>query len=357
MVALSGGVDSSTAAALLVQSGYTVSAVMMRLWATRYQGELPDNRCCSRAAVEDARRVCDMLHIPFHLVNLEEEFKAKVVDYFCDTYATGRTPNPCLACNRWIKFGALLRSALDLGGDYLATGHYARIRSSNGQYHLLKGIDRHKDQSYVLYMLGQEELPLLLFPLGDLTKKQVRAMAERHKLPVADRAESQDACFVSDGDYRTFLAGQRPATHRPGPILDLEGRALGEHHGIAFFTVGQRQGLGIAARHPLYVVQIDSMRNALIVGPRAAVLRRELLAEEVCFVAGRPPPQPISITVKIRYRAEEALATLIPMPGRMARVTFANPQAAVTPGQAAVFYQDDVVLGGGIIGSAGTLEV
>jgi tRNA-specific 2-thiouridylase len=357
IVALSGGVDSSTAAALLVQQGYKVSGVMMRLWAMHYQGEFPENRCCSPAAIADARRVCALLGIPFQLVDLEEEFKTRVVDYFCDTYALGRTPNPCLACNRYVKFKALLCLAFDLGAEYLSTGHYARIRSQNGEYQLLKGIDKEKDQSYVLYMLGQEELPHLLFPLGDHTKRQVRSMAAKYNLPTADRVESQDTCFVADGDYRAFVAQQRPEAVRPGSIFDLQGHLLGKHRGVAFYTVGQRQGLGIAAAHPLYVLEIDSARNALIVGPKAALFRGELLAEQVHFVAGNPPPQPASITAKIRYKAKEVPATLIPLPGQMARVVFAELQPAITPGQGVVFYQDDIVLGGGIIASAGPVEV
>jgi tRNA-specific 2-thiouridylase len=340
-----------------VQQGYAVSGVMMRLWATRYQGEFPDNRCCSPSAETDARRVCEILGIPFHLVDLEEEFRAQVVDYFCDTYALGRTPNPCLACNRKIKFEALLRVAFDLGAQYLATGHYARIRSRNGMYQLLKGVDEAKDQSYVLYMLGQRQLPHLLFPLGDFTKRQVRDMAAKYNLPVADKVESQDACFVSDGDYRAFVAHQRPETVRRGPILDLQGRAVGEHGGVTFYTIGQRQGLGISSPHPLYVVEIDTARNALVVGPKAALFRRELLAEKVSFVAGYPPLQAVAIAAKIRYRANEAPAVLIPLPGQTAGVAFAQPQPAITPGQGVVFYQGDIVFGGGIIAAAGPLEV
>ncbi len=355
-VALSGGVDSSTAAALLVQQGYQVMGMMMRLWATSYQGEISENRCCSPAAIKDAHRVCELLGIPFHLVDLEGEFKSRVVEYFCDSYALGRTPNPCLACNRYIKFKALLHLAFDLGAEYLATGHYARIRSHNGKYQLLKGVDKEKDQSYVLYMLGQRELRHLLFPLGNYTKRQVRAMAAEDNLPTADKAESQDVCFVSDGDYRAFVAQQRPETVRPGPILDLQGQVLGEHHGIAFYTVGQRQGLGIAAPHPLYVVEIDPSQNALVVGPKSAVFRSELWAEDVHFVAGNPPPQAVPITAKIRYKAKEAPATLIPLPGQRASVVFAQPQPAITPGQGVIFYQHDIVLGGGIIASAGKPE-
>ena len=351
IVALSGGVDSSTAAALLVQQGYQVSGVAMRLWAAPQAGQLAEDRGGTPAAIEDARQVCALLGIPFHVVDLEEEFRTRVVGYFCDSYARGRTPNPCLACNREIKFGALLRLVREWGTDYLATGHYARIRFRDGQYQLLRGVDRRKDQSYMLYSLGQEELPHLLFPLGEYRKDKVRAMAVAFGLPTADRAESQDACFLAHEDYRAFLARERPETMRPGPILNLQGHVLGEHRGVAFYTVGQRQGMGLAAAHPLYVVKIDPARNALIVGPKAALLGSQLLAEEVHFVAGDAPLQPVGITAKIRYKAPEAPAVLIPLPERKARVVFAAPQSAITPGQGVVFYQDDVVIGGGIITS------
>jgi tRNA-specific 2-thiouridylase len=324
----------------------------MRLWATRYRGSLPDNRCCSPAAVSDARRVCELLDIPFHLIDLQQEFKQHVVEYFCDSYALGRTPNPCLACNRHIKFGALLNLAFEFGAQRLATGHYARIREHDDHYQLLKGADRQKDQSYVLYMLGQDELPQLIFPLGDHTKQQVRAMATEYGLPTADREESQDACFVTDGDYRAFLARHRPDTVRPGPILDLNGQVLGKHRGIAFYTVGQRQGLGIAAAHPLYVVRIDPLHNALIVGPKAAVFRTSLYAEDVHFVAGHPPQGTVRITAKIRYKAPEAPATLTSLSTERAIVDFVDAQPAITPGQGVAFYQGEIVLGGGIITSS-----
>lgn len=347
----------------------------MRLWGAPHMDDLPENSGSTPAAVEDARHVCALLGIPFHVVNLEEEFKAKVVGYFCDAYALGRTPNPCLACNHEIKFGALLRIARKWGADYLATGHYARIRWWDGQYQLLRGVDRQKDQSYVLYRLGQEELPHLLFPLGEHNKHHVRAMAAAFGLPTADKADSQDACFLSHGDYRGFLARERPETERAGPILDLQGRVLGEHRGVAFYTIGQRQGMGLAAAHPLYVVEIDPARNALIVGPKAALLRNELLAEDVHFVAGHPPLQSapiplkrdaesrhllgegVAITAKIRYKAPEAAATLITLPNQKARVIFTAPQPAITPGQGVVFYQGEVVIGGGLIASAVLTEV
>jgi len=265
VVAMSGGVDSSTAAALLVEKGYDVIGVMMRLWAEEGQGG-STNRCCSPEAVEDACRVCYVLDIPFHLINYEREFKREVVDLFIAEYARGRTPNPCLACNRRIKFGLLLRRALAMDAHYLATGHYARVRQVSGGYQLLKGCDEAKDQSYVLYMLGQKELRHLLLPLGDYTKPQVRAMARQRGLPVADRAESQDLCFLLDNDYRRFLQAQTPESICPGPILDTAGRTIGQHKGLPFYTIGQREGLGIAAPEALYVMQIDVARNALVVG-------------------------------------------------------------------------------------------
>jgi tRNA-specific 2-thiouridylase len=345
---MSGGVDSSTTAALLAEQGYDVIGVMMRLWAEEGQGG-STNRCCSPEAVEDARRVCDVLDVPFYLINYEQEFKREVVDLFVAEYARGRTPNPCLACNRRIKFDLLLRRALALDAQYLATGHYARVRQVNGGYQLLKGCDEWKDQSYVLYMLGQQELRHLLLPLGDYTKEQVRAMARQRGLSVADRAESQDLCFLLDNDYRRFLQAQAPESIRPGPILDTAGRTIGQHKGLPFYTIGQREGLGIAAPEALYVMQIDVAGNALVVGTRAELGQRELVAAEVNYISGQIPQGPLEITAKIRYQAIEAEAVLIPLEGGRARVTFAQPQRDITPGQGVVFYQDEIVLGGGII--------
>jgi len=261
-----------------------------------------------------------------------------------------------LICNRQIKFGALLSAALELGADQLATGHYARIAFGEGQYHLLRASDRRKDQAYVLYTLGQEDLPRTRFPVGTLTKDQVRAVAVDLALPSARRPESQDACFLAHTDYRQLVARLRPEAARPGPILNLSGRVIGEHQGIAFYTIGQRQGLGIFGPSPSFVVEIDARRNALVVGPKGALYRRSLLAHQVSYVSGRPPPEPVAIQAKIRYNAEEQPATLEALPNQMARVTFSSPQPAITPGQGVVFYQDDLVLGGGLILTPGPRE-
>lgn len=345
---MSGGVDSSTTAALLVERGYEVIGVMMRLWAEKGEGG-STNRCCSIEAIEDARRVCYALDIPFHLINYEQEFKQEVVDLFIAEYARGRTPNPCLACNRHIKFDLLLRRALAMEARYLATGHYARVQQVNGRYQLLKGLDEEKDQSYVLYMLGQEELRHLLLPLGNYTKEQVRAMARQRGLPVADRAESQDLCFLLDNDYRRFLQVHAPEAIQPGPIIDTAGRVIGRHNGLPFYTIGQREGLGIAAPEALYVMQIDVARNALMVGTKAELGQRELIATEVNYVSGQIPQEPLEITAKIRYQAVEAEAVLTPLENDRAQVIFAQPQRDITPGQGVVFYQGDTVLGGGTI--------
>lgn len=345
LVAMSGGVDSSVAAVLLHERGYDVIGGMMRLWAE--EGG-PANRCCSAQAVEGARGVCRTLGVPFHVFDFEADFKRLVVDYFVAEYARGRTPNPCLACNRHIKFDLLLEKAAQLGAEYLATGHYARIRRVDGEYQLLKAIDSAKDQSYVLFMLGQEELARLLLPLGEYTKEQVRALARERGLSVADREESQEICFTM-GDYRSFLGAQPNVVFEPGPIVDVEGRVLGQHKGLPAYTIGQREGLGIAAPEPLYVLQIEMDRNALVVGPRSQLERRELRATGVVFVSGQSPAEPMEVTAKIRYRAPAVRATLTPASRGDVRLRFARPQPAMTPGQGVVFYAGERVLGGGII--------
>jgi tRNA-specific 2-thiouridylase len=358
VVALSGGVDSSVAAALLVEQGYEVIGVMLRLWSEPLPPTLgggtiaaATNRCCSVEAVHDARGVADRLGIPFYVLNAEGTFEREVVRPFIATYAAGRTPNPCLSCNRRIRFGYLLDYAVrTLGARYLATGHYARIRRGpDGRYELWRGADRGKDQSYVLSVLGQADLAQALFPVGEYTKPQVRALAAARGLPTASRVDSQDLCFVADGDYRRFLAANAPEAMRPGPILDTSGRELGVHIGLPAYTIGQRSGLGVAAAQPLYVLELDPARNALIVGARAELGRSWLRAGPVNWIDGAPPRAAFEAEVQIRYRATPAAATVVPLPGGEAEVQFAGALRDITPGQAAVLYQGERCLGGGMI--------
>ena len=349
---MSGGVDSSVAAALLKEQGYQIIGIMLRLWSENRPGEEWANRCCTPDAVDDARRVADRLEIPFYLVNVEERFRDQVVQPFIQEYCAGRTPNPCIECNRHIRFRFLLQRALALDADYLATGHYARVVYRDGRYHLWRAIDRAKDQSYQLYTLGQQELAHVLFPLGNLTKEEVRQMAAERGLPVADKPESQEICFVADNDYRRFLRDWAPGAFRPGEIVDRAGRVLGQHDGLPGYTVGQRKGLGIAAPEPLYVLEMDVERNRLVVGPAGELGARRLLAERVSYVSGSPPLEPCRVTAKIRYQAQDALATLEPGEAGTARLTFDELLRDITPGQAVVFYQGEEVLGGGTIACA-----
>lgn len=342
-MALSGGVDSAVAAAVLRDRGHSVMGIMLRLWG----GE--ENRCCSPEAVDAARRVCYALDIPFYLVNMERKFEDVVVSPFCATYAEGRTPNPCVVCNEHIKFGALLDRALSLGADRLATGHYARVRDANGEYQLLRGIDEGKDQSYALYRLGQKALRRVIWPLGALRKSDVRDLARRWSLPVVGRPESQEVCFAPAGDYAGFLRNREPGAFQPGPIVDVGGQVLGRHRGLPHYTVGQRRGLGIAHSQALYVLRIDVKSNTLVVGTRDGLNRRELMASQAHFVSGRRLEGPARATVKVRYRARDASATLYPQAADRVKVVFDSLQSAIAPGQSAVFYDGDIVLGGGII--------
>jgi len=351
VVAMSGGVDSSVAAALLVDQGYEVLGIMARLWAEgpAIGPNESANRCCTPGAVDDARRVASVLGIPFYLLNLEAMFKACVVDPFVSEYARGRTPNPCIVCNREIRFGRLMQHAMALDAGYLATGHYARVEQVAGHVRLLKGVDSQKDQSYVLYSLGQEELKRVLFPIGHLTKGEVREIARRRHLPVADRAESMDLCFVRDGDCHRFLRECSSDLVHPGPILDTAGHEIGRHQGLAFFTVGQRRGIGLAARVPLYVIRLEPASNAVVVGPAEALGRQSLRVTDVHYPECESPESPMRVVVKIRYRSVPEPATWTDAGGRTAQVTFDQPVRDISPGQSAVAYSGDTVFGGGII--------
>ena len=351
VIAMSGGVDSSVAAALLVEQGYEVIGIMARLWVEgpALGSNESANRCCTPGAVDDARLVASVLSIPFYVLNLEAMFKVCVVDPFVSEYARGRTPNPCIVCNSQIRFGRLLQHAMAMDAGYLATGHYARVDEVAGRLRLCRGVDPRKDQSYVLYTLGQDELGRVLFPIGHLTKGEVREIARRRQLPVADRAESMDLCFVRDGDCHRFLLENSPDAVHPGPILDTTGHEIGRHQGLAFFTVGQRRGIGLAASNPLYVIRLEPARNAVIVGPAEALGRQSLVVDDVHYPEGLPPERPMRVMVKIRYRAVPAPATWTDAGGRSAQVTFDQPVRDISPGQSAVAYSGDIVFGGGII--------
>ncbi|MFI5266631.1 MAG: tRNA 2-thiouridine(34) synthase MnmA [Chloroflexota bacterium] len=347
VVAMSGGVDSSVAAGLLAEQGYDVVGVMLRLWAGGWSEETPaGNRCCSIDAVEDARRVADQFGFPFYLINAEADFKRHVVDYFLAEYAIGRTPNPCTACNHHIKFDFLLRRAMGLDADYLSTGHYARLRHrADGTVELLKAADEAKDQSYMLYMLGQERLRRLMFPLGELTKSEVRAEAERLRLPVAHKPESQDICFVGK-DYREFLAQHIPEALAPGELVDTAGAVVGAHRGLPLYTIGQRTGLNLARRERSYVVGMQPESNRIVVGQEPDLFRGELRVRDPAF--NIEPAQGAALAAKIRLHGQLA-SCRIERSGDYVDVRFDEPQRAVSPGQIIVFYDGDVVVGGGII--------
>jgi tRNA-specific 2-thiouridylase len=349
VVALSGGVDSAVAVVLLVEQGYEVVGAMLRLWAERGPDDSRTDRWCVPEAAGRARCVAEWLGIPFYLIGAEAPFKAQVVDYLIAEYAAGRTPNPCVVCNRAIRFSLLLDRSRAWGAEFLATGHYARVRRAGGRYQLLRGRDRHKDQSYFLHTLNQEQLAHVLFPLGELTKEEVRAIARQSGVPVAGQSESQDICFLADGDYRRFLARQAPHLFRPGPIRDTSGRVLGQHQGLPAYTIGQRKGLGITAPAPLYVLAIEPAENALIVGPAEELGQDECLVEAMHYVEGKAPTAPFRATAQIRYRARATAVTVTPLLHRTAHVRFVAPQRDITPGQFLVLYDGEIVLGGGVI--------
>lgn len=350
LVAMSGGVDSSVTVHLLKEQGYEVIGITMQQWPADTPLPEGETGCCSLSAVEDARRVAQKLDIPHYVLNYRDLFQEQVIDYFIEEYLKGRTPNPCMACNRVYRFGALVQKANELEIDYIATGHYARVyyHEERKRYVLAKGIDTNKDQSYFLYGFTQEQLERTLLPIGNYTKPQIREIAAQLGLPVAKKPESQEICFIPDNDYRGFLKDKSPSSLEPGPFLDEQGRVLGQHQGIACYTVGQRKGLGLALGFPVYVLDIDPERNAVIVGPETSLYSKGLSALDNNFILLDELTEPMEVTVKIRYRSP-AVPAIIKPKGQGVEVLFKEPQKAVTPGQAVVYYQEDLVMGGGII--------
>lgn len=351
VVAMSGGVDSSVAAALLKEQGYDVIGISMQLWDYTKGERDSFGSCCSLDDLYDARRVCDKLNIPFYVVNFEEAFSKSVVDYFVEGYLKGETPNPCLKCNQILKFEILLKRALELEADYLATGHYARVAydDGRGRYLLLKGKDLSKDQSYFLFTMTQKQLSKIIFPLGDLTKTDVRKLAKKFGLNVAEKKDSQEICFAPE-DYPSFII--KRAGHgidAKGEIVDLSGNVLGMHKGLYKYTIGQRKGIGVTGGEPLYVLKIDSETNRLVVGPEQGLFSNGLIAQEANWIGVSFLEAEMEVVAKVRYRHKGVAAKVMPLDDNRVEVHFKKPEKSVTPGQAVVFYKDDEVVGGGWI--------
>jgi tRNA-uridine 2-sulfurtransferase len=362
VVGMSGGVDSSATAALLIEQGYDVVGITLKLWPQDCVSRAED-KCCGPQAVSDARSVCNKLDVPYYLIDEAAEFQSKVIQYFADEYKAGRTPNPCVMCNQNLKFGRLIDRADQLGAEYVATGHFARVektvgqgtsnvehRTSNVERYLLKrGRDLKKDQSYFLFSLRQDQLARAMFPLGEKTKSDTREVARHCNLKTADKAESMEICFVPDNNYGKFLQQANLAQKHRGEIVDLHGHVLGQHDGIEFYTIGQRKGLGITTPKPVYVVELDAENNRVVVGDETALDRDEFIVDRCNWIPFDEPPEQIEVTAKIRYNHPGTAATVLPIDKNKAKVKLHTPQRAITPGQAAVFYQDDLVVGGGWI--------
>ena len=350
---MSGGVDSSATAALLLEQGYDVVGITLKLWPQDCVSRAED-KCCGPQAVTDARAVCHKLGVPYYLIDEADQFQTKVIQYFADEYKAGRTPNPCVMCNQNLKFGRLIDRADQLGADYVATGHFAGLeKSADGKRTLLKrGRDTRKDQSYFLFSLRQDQLARAIFPLGDKTKSDTRDVARHCNLKTAEKEESMEICFVPDNNYGKFLQQAQLVQKHRGDIVNLHGQVLGQHEGIEFYTIGQRKGLGLSSPKPLYVIELDAVANRVIVGDESALDRDEFIVDRCNWIPFDDPPRTLEATAKIRYNHPGTAATVTPLPASRARVKLHTPQRAITPGQAAVFYQDDLVLGGGWITSS-----
>ncbi len=352
VVGMSGGVDSSVAAYLLKEQGYDVIGVTMQIWQDEEQAKLEENGgCCGLTAVDDARRVAEKLDIPYYVMNFKKEFQEKVINYFVEEYLQGRTPNPCNACNRYIKWEALLQRSLEIGADYIATGHYARIdKLSNGRFAIRNSVTASKDQTYALYNLTQDQLSKTLMPVGEYTKEQIRQIAIDAGLPVAHKADSQDICFIPDGDYASFL--EREAGDKvpgPGNFVTPGGKVIGQHQGITHYTIGQRKGLGIAMGHPVFVCEIRPKTNEVVIGENEDIFTKEILCHQVNYMAMEGLPEPRKVMAKIRYSHQGSPCSIEEREDGIVVCRFDEPVRASTPGQAIVFYEGEYVLGGGTI--------
>jgi len=352
MLGMSGGVDSSVAAAVLLEQGYEVIGVTMQIWQDMNEDKkMVEGGCCSLSAVDDARRVANKLNIPYYVLNFRDVFKEKVIDYFIDEYKLGRTPNPCIACNRYVKFEEMLNKALSMGIDYVATGHYAKVEfdEDTGRYLLKKSVTAAKDQTYALYTLTQEQLSHTLMPIGSFYKERVREIAKEIGLTVANKPDSQEICFVDDNDYGKYITENTDTKIAPGYFIDTHGNIIGKHKGIVHYTVGQRKGLGLALGKPVYVVEIDVEKNLVVIGDNDDIFKDTLTASDLNWISIDKLTDEMQVTAKIRYNSKEAEAVVYPLGEDRVEVKFKVPQRAITPGQAVVFYDGDKVVGGGTI--------
>jgi tRNA-specific 2-thiouridylase len=349
VLGMSGGVDSSVAAYLLKEQGYDVIGVTMQIWQEDKEYEEREGGCCSLSAVDDARRVAEKLGIPFYVLNFREKFKEKVINNFIHEYLEGRTPNPCVQCNKHLKFDDLLRKAQGIGAEYVATGHYAKIENKDGRYCLIRAEDDRKDQTYALYNLTQYQLEHTLMPCGDYTKDKIREIAKEIGLDVHNKKDSEEICFIPDNDHGKYILNAVPGKVKTGNFVDKEGNILGTHKGIVYYTIGQRKGLGLALGRPVFVTDINPVTNEVVIGPEDDIFKTDLVAKDVNFISIEELKEPMEVEAKIRYSAKPAKATISPMDGGRVKVSFQDKQRAITKGQSVVFYQGNLVVGGGII--------
>lgn len=348
---MSGGVDSSVAAYLLKEQGYDVIGVTMQIWQEDKEYEEREGGCCSLSAVDDARRVADKIGIPFYVLNFRDSFKKNVIDYFIDEYMKGKTPNPCIACNKYLKFDELLKKAQGIGADYIATGHYAKIEEHNGRYILVKSDDDKKDQTYALYNMTQEQLAHTLMPCGEYTKDRIREIAKEIGLDVHNKKDSEEICFISDNNHGKYISEAMPGKVKQGNFVDKDGNILGKHKGIVYYTIGQRKGLRLAMGRPVFVTDINPLTNEVVVGAEEDIFKTDLICKDINFIAFDNLDKSLELKAKIRYSAKPATATITPLENGKVRVSFKEKQRAITKGQSVVFYLDDLVVGGGIIES------